>query len=172
MNKLHKNVQKGFTLIELMIVIAIIGILAAIALPAYNDYVTRSKVSEVLLAASACRTAVTEAYQTLPVGTIAATNGPGVNGWGCNEGLNRSQYVAEIYTDVNGYIFVQAVNTGEPDVDGSDIELIPLIAGNAATVDGNVPIQLSGFNCSPAGIGATTTATGVLDPRFLPGSCK
>ena len=59
-----KTIQKGFTLIELMIVIAIIGILAAIALPAYQDYTIRSKVSELILAASAARTAITEKYQS------------------------------------------------------------------------------------------------------------
>ena len=58
-----KSIQKGFTLIELMIVVAIIGILAAIALPAYQDYTIRSKVSELILAASAARTAITEKYQ-------------------------------------------------------------------------------------------------------------
>jgi len=58
-----KTIQKGFTLIELMIVVAIIGILAAIALPAYQDYTIRSKVSELILAASATRTAITEKYQ-------------------------------------------------------------------------------------------------------------
>ena len=58
-----KAIQKGFTLIELMIVVAIIGILAAIALPAYQDYTIRSKVSELILAASATRTAITEKYQ-------------------------------------------------------------------------------------------------------------
>lgn len=61
MNKL----QKGFTLIELMIVVAIIGILAAVALPAYQDYTIRAKVSELILGASSARTAVTEAAQNL-----------------------------------------------------------------------------------------------------------
>jgi len=59
-----KSLQKGFTLIELMIVVAIIGILAAVALPAYQDYTIRAKVSELMLAASGFRTSVTEKYQT------------------------------------------------------------------------------------------------------------
>jgi type IV pilus assembly protein PilA len=70
-----KMIQKGFTLIELMIVVAIIGILAAIALPAYQDYTIRAKVSELVLGASAQRTAVTEKYQS---DQIAASSGVGL----------------------------------------------------------------------------------------------
>ena len=62
---MNRSMQKGFTLIELMIVVAIIGILAAVALPAYQDYTVRAKTSEVVLAASGGKTAVAEAFQTL-----------------------------------------------------------------------------------------------------------
>ena len=64
-----RAISKGFTLIELMIVVAIIGILAAVALPAYQDYTIRAKVSELLLAASSARTTLAEKFQTDPSNT-------------------------------------------------------------------------------------------------------
>src|SRR5882762_3732188 len=94
-----KNLQKGFTLIELMIVVAIIGILAAVALPAYQDYTIRAKMSEVILVMSACRTSVTEVYQSGPAQPIPA------NGWGCEVLASQAtKYVAAVTTGANGEV--------------------------------------------------------------------
>merc|ERR1712169_125339 len=102
--------QQGFTLIELMIVVAIIGILASVALPAYQDYTARSKMSEVILAGSPCRAAVSEAAQT---GLSSAPSA--VDSFGCGEGGTAtaplSQYVQTISTSAAGVITITA--TGE-----------------------------------------------------------
>ena len=93
-----KRMQQGFTLIELMIVVAIIGILAAVALPAYQDYTIRARVSEAILATSQCRTAISEVYQTAPAGATI-----GANNWGCGEATGGiTKYVDEIQTSANG----------------------------------------------------------------------
>ena len=60
----HQRKARGFTLIEVMVVVAIVGLLAALAMPAYQEHTIRTKVSEMILAASSCRAAVTEAVQT------------------------------------------------------------------------------------------------------------
>jgi type IV pilus assembly protein PilA len=153
-----KRVQQGFTLIELMIVVAIIGILAAVALPAYSDYTVKAKVSEVVLASSQCRTAVAEVYQTAPAGKVMAGND-----FGCETASQSSKYVASVTTDANGVITVTASSAA--DLKGAASMAITLTptdsAGTALTFSPGT--QVAGFKCAPAD---TTKA------KWLPGSCK
>ena len=158
------KMQKGFTLIELMIVVAIIGILAAIALPAYQDYTKRAKMSEVILAASACRTTITEVFQT---GTSAAA--PSANGWGCEVASGSgSKYVTSVTTTTGGVVTVMAQGIDSANIDGKTIQLAPFsdAAGTAAmnaTTDFGKPV--AAWKCGP-------TATSGVPPKYLPGSCR
>jgi type IV pilus assembly protein PilA len=150
-----KRMQQGFTLIELMIVVAIIGILAAVALPAYQDYTIRAKMSEVILALSACRTSITEVYQT-------GGTPPTANSWGCEN--VTSKYVQALSTDANGVVIATVQNIS-PSVNTSCVTLIPMIlAGVAADSSLNMGEGLYGWICGGTG---TDVA-----PNYLPGSCR
>ena len=160
---MKRNLQKGFTLIELMIVVAIIGILAAVALPAYQDYTARAKLSEVILAGSTCRTSITEASQ---IGLPAA---PGANGFGCGESSSeaKSQYVKSLTTTAAGQILVTAQKIKATDIDGKSVFLTPYSNADLSTasvaddfVTGkNKPVM--GWKCSFDG-----------DLKYMPASCR
>ncbi|MFO0298170.1 MAG: pilin [Pseudomonadota bacterium] len=159
---MQRGIRRGFTLIELMIVVAIIGVLAAVALPAYQDYTVKARVSEVVLAASTCRTAITEAIQTSTTLPLLA------NSWGCEAtGSAPSKYVASIQTSATGIITVTSQNLGSG-ITGA-IQLEPCNDSAASTF----------ATCNQPGAGGTVSVwlcgpaqTGGLASKYLPGSCK
>lgn len=153
--------QGGFTLIELMIVVAIIGVLAAVALPAYGSYVIRAKMSEVIFAASGCRTAISEIYAMAPPSL------PGPGNWGCEQASSPTKYVARVEIVSNNRIMVTAQNFGQADVDGKQIVLRPTNS-SGALITTYVPGQtkVAGWVCGPS---PNNTP---MPRKYLPGSCR
>ena len=153
-----KQLQQGFTLIELMIVVAIIGILAAVALPAYQDYTVRAKVTEGLSMAGSAKTAVSE----------NAANGADLSsGWTAPAATTNVSSLS--INGANGEILI----TYTPAATGSTLSLNPRDGANPLT-SGTVPTGGSiAWNCRSAGSTAASSGTqGTILGKYVPSACR
>ena len=165
-----KKVQQGFTLIELMIVVAIIGILAAIAIPAYQDYTIRSQVSEGMNLAAAAKAAVAETY--LNRGVAPADRGVA----GMDNSLGGGAETQGKYVDavnvVTGEIIISFGNEAHQNIQGDLLILTPFLS-----TDDSV-IWRCGLAIDPAGgvggvMGANTgTGATTVEVQYLPSACR
>jgi type IV pilus assembly protein PilA len=159
-------IQKGFTLIELMIVIAIIGILAAIAIPSYQNFTIRAQVTEGLTLAGSWQTAIEEfynTYNTWPTG-VSTTGSPNKI---LMPGASSGKYVSAITVDANGNI---QINYG-----GSQASLrLPatqVLYLNVGTDTNGDIAWVCGTKGAPTGVTLSTAGTTNIPPQFLPSTC-
>jgi type IV pilus assembly protein PilA len=175
---MSKSIQKGFTLIELMIVVAIIGILAAIAIPAYQDYTIRSQVTEGLNLAAAVKAEVAEFYAQNGAWPTALTGAAGTLGHAATE-IPSGKYVSSVNIVNPGTVRITYSNTGgfqaNANLNGLVLDLRPALSGAAANGNNDV-VWICGRNAGPTAVHQPTTAAAAaattVNNKYLPANCR
>ena len=173
---MFKNIQKGFTLIELMIVVAIIGILAAIAIPAYQDYAVRAKVTEGLNLADSAKTSVAEGFQSNGINGVNAASVDFTS-------FTPTKYVGNLTINPASGIITLTYSANTPQLNGLTISLTPQVnVAGAYVLLAGVGVNTGAIDWACQSATNTTATTrvpvmiaatpGTVPARYAPTECK
>ena len=179
---MKRTLQKGFTLIELMIVVAIIGILAAVALPAYQDYTVRAKVSEVIIAASSVKSMMSEAFQT--DGIVGLENAAKTFNANPNKTAEaKSKYVKDIDVteaspwDINVQVLADGNNGLPTSLDGKvlvfspNVQNVAPVATSLGAIDWACTSETD-LTATKRGLGNKVKSADGLPAKYAPSECR
>ena len=163
---MKRSVNKGFTIVEIVIVMLIISILTVVAIPAYQGYSVRARVTELVLATSACKSMVQEVVQFSKGGSL-----PGQDQWGCENisgGPVTTKYVSSVTVDQNGVITVEgnATELGLDVASQNRLRMVPYLESNIPLSYTDVGEVVAIWRCGPA------PAPNGIASRYLPSSCR